>query len=141
MKTNFDRRKSLQELERDDWGEPDYHTHLVQTCHRLRRVPLADFTAGDFRIMIGQKISLLFLVPLALEKLQEDPLVEADYYPGDLLNVVLDVPETFWSVHTDMRDVLRQVVAKTEGLLVSLEENDARLIRESLAKAPASVQE
>lgn len=141
MKTDFDRRKSLQELERDDWGEPDYDTHLVQTCHRLRRVPLADFTAGDLRIMIGQKISLLFLVPLALEKLQEDPLVEAHYYPGDLLNVVLDFPETFWSVHTDMRDVLRQVVAKTKGLLVSLEETDARLIRESLTKAPASVQE
>ncbi|MBI1248256.1 hypothetical protein GC197_10520 [bacterium] len=141
MKTNFDRRKSLQELERDNWEEPDYHTHLVQTCHRLRRVPLADFTAADLRIMIGQKISLLFLVPLALETLQEDPLVDANLYPGDLLNMVLDVPETFWSVHTDMRDVLRQVVAKTKELLVSLEETDARLIRESLAKAPASVQE
>lgn len=141
MKTNFDRRKSLQDLEQDDWGEPDYHSQLVQTCHRLRRVPLGDFTAGDLRIMIGQKISLLFLIPLALENLQEDPLVEASYDPGDLLNVVLDVPETFWSVHTDMRDVLRQVVANTKELLVSLEETDARRIRESLAKAPASVQE
>lgn len=136
MKTHFDRRKSLQELEQDDWGHPDYDTHLVQTCHRLRRVPLADFTAGDLRIMIGQKISLLFLVPLALERLQEDPLVEANYYPGDLLNVLLDVPETFWSVHTDMRDVLCQVIAKTKQLLGYLEETDARLIRESLAKVP-----
>lgn len=141
MKTNFDRRKSLQELERDDWGEPNDHAHLVQTCHRLRRVPLADFTTGNLRIMIGQKISLLFLVPLALEKLQEDPLVDANYYPGDLLNAVLDVPETFWSVHANMRDVLRQVVAKTKELLVSLEETDARLIREGLAKAPAWVHE
>lgn len=141
MKTNFDRRKSLQELERDDWGEPSDHTHLVQTCHRLRRVPLADFTSGDLRIMIGQKISLLFLVPLALEKLLEDPLVDTSYYPGDLLNVVLDVPKTFWIVHTDMQDVLCQVVAKTKELLVSLQETDARLIRESLAKVPASVQE
>lgn len=141
MKTNFDRRKSLQELERDDWGEPDYDSSLVQTCHRLRRVSLADFTTEDLRIMIGQKIGLLFLVPLALEKLEEDPLAEGDYYPGDLLNVVLQLPETFWSVHTDMRDVLRQVVSKTKELLVSLEETDARLIREGLAKAPASVRE
>ena len=59
MKTNFNRRKSLQELERDGWGQPDYDSHLVQTCHRLRRVPLADFTTEDLRIMIGQKIGLL----------------------------------------------------------------------------------
>ncbi len=78
MKTNFNRRKSLQELERDGWGQPDYDSHLVQTCHRLRRVPLADFTTEDLRIMIGQKIGLLFLVPLALEKLEEDPLTEGD---------------------------------------------------------------
>jgi hypothetical protein len=134
MKTTFDRRKSLQELESDDWGEPEYHSYLVQTCHRLRRVPLADFTAGDLRIMIGQKISLLFLVPLALEKLEEDPLVEANIYPGDLLNVVLDVPETFWSIHTDMRDVLRQIVAKAKELHTSLDETDATL-RKALAKA------
>lgn len=134
MKTNFDRRKSLQALESDDWGEPNYHTYLVQTCHRLRRVPLADFTAGDLRIMIGQKISLLFLVPLALEKLEEDPLVEANIYPGDLLNVVLDVPEKFWSVHTDLRNVLRPIVAKAKELHTSLDETDATL-RDALAKA------
>lgn len=141
MKTHFDRRKSLQELERDVWGEPDLKTQLVQTCHRLRRVPLVDFTAGDLRIMIGQKISLFFLVPLALEKLQDDPLVEAKFYPGDLLNSLLDVPETFWSVHTDMRDVLRQIVTKTKVLLETLEETEARLVRESLEKAPAFVRE
>jgi len=84
--------------------------------------------------MIGQKISLLFLVPLALEKLEEDPLVEANIYPGDLLNVVLDVPEKFWSVYTDLRDVLRPIVAKAKELHTSLDETDATL-RDALAKA------
>jgi hypothetical protein len=32
--------KSLQELERADWGEPTYDSYLVTTVHRLRRVPL-----------------------------------------------------------------------------------------------------
>jgi hypothetical protein len=40
-----------------------------------------------------------------------------------------------------MRDVLRQIVAETKELLVSLEETDARLIRENLAKATASLQQ
>ncbi|MCG6155943.1 contact-dependent growth inhibition system immunity protein [Rubinisphaera margarita] len=139
MKITFDRRKSLEELERFDWDKPDSPTQLVQTCHRLRGVPLAEFTAGDLRIMIGQKISLQILIPLALEKLLDDPLVDSNYYPGDLLKAVLDVPESFWSVHADMRDVLLQVVTTTKQLIVSLEESDARPIQEILAKVPASI--
>lgn len=134
MKTNFDRRKSLQELENDDWGKPDCDSHLMRTCHRLRHVPLEDFETGDLRIMIGQQISLFFLVPLALEKLEEDPLVEGNYYSGDLLKVVLEVPAQFWNLHPDMRNSLRRIVIKTKELLSSLEEDEARLIRETLAK-------
>lgn len=84
--------------------------------------------------MIGQQISLFFLVPLALEKLEEDPLVEGNYYSGDLLKVVLEVPAQFWNLHPDMRNSLRRIVIKTKELLSSLEEDEARLIRETLAK-------
>src|SRR5262245_24749022 len=139
MKTNFDRRKSLQDLERDDWGEPNFDSHLVRTCHRLRRVPLEDFTTEDLRIMIGQQIGLLFLIPLALEKLDDDPLAEGNFYPGDLLKAVLDVPDSFWNVHTDMFEVLRGVVAKTKEMLPSLDEIYGPKIREVLAKAPGGV--
>lgn len=141
MKTSFDRRKSLQELENEDWGKPDYDSDLVRTCHHLRLVPLEQLEPGDLRSMIGQQISLFFLVPLALEKLEENPLIEGTYYPGDLLKVVLEVPETFWGLHTNMRNLLRQIVVKTKELLVSLEEDEARLIRETLAKPLASIQE
>ena len=136
MKTGFDRRKCLQELEGDDWGEAGFDSSLVRTCHRLRRVPLTDFGAEDLRIMIGQQIGLPFLVPLALETLQRDPLTEGDFYPGDLLGAVLALPATFWGVHTAMRDVLRQIVSKTKERLVSLEESDAEFLRQKLEKAP-----
>jgi hypothetical protein len=139
MRTNFDRRKSLQDLERNDWGEPEYDSYLVQTCHRLRRVPLADFATEDLRIMIGQEIGLLFLVPLALEKLEQDPLAGGHCYPGDLLNAVLRIPESFWRIHYDMREALRRIIAKTKELLMSLEDTDARLVRESLATTAPDV--
>ena len=141
MKINFDRRKILQELENNDWGKPDFGSHLVLTCHCLRRVPLKDFETGDLKVMIGQQISLFFLVPLALEKLENDPLVEGNYYPGDLLKVVLDIPAEFWGVHIEMRNSLRGIVVKTRELLASLEEDDARLIRETLAKPLDALQE
>ena len=141
MKSNFDRRKSLQELENDDCGKPDFDSHLVRTCHRLRHVPLQDFQTGDLRIMIGQQISLFFLVPLALEKLEEDPLAEGSFYPGDLLKVVLEIPAQFWRLHTEMRNSLRRIVVKTKELLVSLDEDDARIIRETLVKPLDALQQ
>ena len=46
--------------------------------------------------MIEQDISLNYLIPLAIEQLQRDPLVAGDYYPGDLLEAVLHVESGFW---------------------------------------------
>jgi len=40
MEQNFDRNKSLQELENDDLAEPNYDSYLVKTCHDLHRKPL-----------------------------------------------------------------------------------------------------
>ncbi|MEO7715494.1 MAG: contact-dependent growth inhibition system immunity protein [Capsulimonas sp.] len=80
--------KTLQDLDGVDWGEPDYPSHLVTECHRLRTVPLKDFTAGNLRILIGQKFSLDYLVPLALMLLVNEPFVEGDYYEGDLLGPI-----------------------------------------------------
>lgn len=48
-----DRERLLQELQGVDWGEPDYPSHLVITCHRLHRTPLRDFEVVDLRMMIG----------------------------------------------------------------------------------------
>jgi len=58
--------KALEEFDGQDWGEPTYQSNLVIACHRLRRVPLKDFTADDLGRLIGQKSSLDYLVPLAL---------------------------------------------------------------------------
>ena len=96
--------KTLQELEGNDWGEPTFSSHLVTECHRLRRVPLRDFTIEDLRIMIGQNISLDYLVPLALDQLEANPLAEGDFYEGDfyegdLLWYVNRIPAEFWNTH------------------------------------------
>ncbi len=86
---------TLTELENEDWGEPQFHSHLVTECHRLRKVPIGNFTPENLRIMIGQNISLKYLVPLAMEVLHRDPLVSGDFYEGDLLRNV---------IHSDIAD-------------------------------------
>ena len=108
METNLD--KNLSELERDLWGAPEFDSHVVTECHRLRFVALKDFTIEDLRLMIGQNIGLDYLVPLALEHLETNPLVAGDFYPGDLLKNVIGVPKSFWIEHSDLRLRLASIV-------------------------------
>src|SRR5229473_1186148 len=111
-----EKRKSLQELEGQDWGEGDYPSYLVRTCHALRRKPLRDFTVEDLRIMIGQNFSLNYLIPLAIEQLRRDPLVAGDYYPGDLLGAVLKVESGFWQVQPHLRQAVQEIVDQVTPL-------------------------
>ncbi|MES1180970.1 MAG: contact-dependent growth inhibition system immunity protein [Verrucomicrobiota bacterium] len=105
----FDRSKSLQELENEDWGEPDFDSYLVQECHRLSLVPLKDFTIENLRIMIGQNFNLNYLMPLAIEKLEQNPLVEGDYYAGDLLVNVLRADSKFWTKFPDLKSTVAKI--------------------------------
>jgi CDI immunity proteins len=132
---NFDRTKTLQQLEMHDWGEPAFDSPLVKTCHRLRRKPLHEFTAEDLRIMIGQGIGLPYLIPLALERLEVDPLVGGDYYAGDLLKNVLVVQQPFWIAHPHLAQRIRRIVSRVEDLLPSLAEAYRETVRELLVNA------
>lgn len=116
------RHKTLQELEGDDWGEPKHTTWMVKECCRLRRVPLKDFTVGNLRLMTGQEIGLDYLVPLAIEVLSDNPLVEGSYYPGDLLSNVIEVSEEFWSQHPELQQKVKHIVQQA---LTQIEAGDA----------------
>lgn len=106
------RNRSLQQLERHDWGEPTFLSPLVVTCYALRRKPLRDFTVDDLRIMIGQNIGLDFLMPIAIEQLQRESLVAGDFYPGDLLEKVLKVQADFWPAHPDLHGTVEGIVER-----------------------------
>ena len=121
----YQRDRSLQELEGQDWGEPTYFSSLVVECHRLHRVPLRDLTTGDLRRLIGQQIGLRYLVPLALETLALTPWVSGDYYEGDLLQNVIGLPPAFWQEHPDWRAEVDAIVAKAVDEAQSCVENDA----------------
>ncbi|MEO1504971.1 MAG: contact-dependent growth inhibition system immunity protein [Pseudomonadota bacterium] len=90
------RHLTLEQLDGEVWGEPTFPSHLVTTCHRLRKKPVSEFSVEDLRIMIGQKIGLEHLLPIAVECLEEEPFAHGDFYPGDLLrNVVRCGDEAF----------------------------------------------
>jgi CDI immunity proteins len=113
-----DRTKSLQQLDGKDWGEPTYCSSLVVECHRLRRIRLNDFTIENLRIMIGQKIDLEYLIPLALEHLYSNPLAEGMYYPGDLLHAVIKANDEFWLSYPKLRDEVEIIAKKSTSLFI-----------------------
>ncbi len=105
-----DRNKTLDQLDPPAWGEPRDDSHLVTTCHRLRRKPLREFAVEDLRVMIGQSFSLPWLIPLAVEALEAEPLVAGDFYAGDLLAAVLKVPPDFWRAAPEWRSRTQAVL-------------------------------
>jgi len=135
MRTAFDRGKSLQELEGCDWGEPTYHSYLVTTIHRLRRLPLKDFSAEDLRLGIGQNVGLPFLMPLAVEWLEREPLAEGDYFPGDLLTAVLWIDGSFWPGHPDLLRRIREVLVQATRHLPPAGVDGPGVVRTALAEA------
>ena len=54
----------------------------------------------------------MFLVPLAMKRLAIDPLVEGNYFPGDLLCAVLRAGGEFWRRHSSLRTDLERLVSQ-----------------------------
>jgi hypothetical protein len=118
---------TLEELDGEDWGEPNYASHLVMETHRLRRVPIEDFTAENLRIMIGQNFSLEYLVPKAMELLRRDPLASGDLYEGDLLRTVVRCKAEYLDSQPALKRELARISLKAVEML---ESNSDRELRE-----------
>jgi hypothetical protein len=123
---------TLEELERSNWGEPTYDSHLVKECHRLRRVRLRLLTLENLRILIGQNIGLQFLMPLAIEQLEQDPLAAGDFYPGDLLCSVLRVQPKYWDGDAEGFRKVAVIVERARKLAASEGNVVERAIEEAI---------
>lgn len=113
--------KSLESLEKSTWSplDPDEGSHLIKTCHQLRKKQLKDFNTEDLRIMIGQDIGLKFLIPLAIQTLKDNILSEGDLYEGDLLKSVLTSDVNYWRENQDNWKTLCNLMDKHFSLLKS----------------------
>lgn len=113
---------TLEELEGYDSGDPETApTPMVAICIRLQKIPLNALSDSDLRLLIGQQIGLKYLVPKALDRLTSLPLLQTDYYPGDLLNALLRIDWDYWIQNPRELDCVRSIagsVAPQYGELV-----------------------
>ncbi|MCG8671949.1 MAG: contact-dependent growth inhibition system immunity protein [Pseudomonadales bacterium] len=114
--------KSLEELEDSIWPEQPNASAIMRRCLELRKLPLSGLSASDIRVLLGQKIGLTHVVPMAIRILEDSPLIEADHYKGDLLCTVLDLPEIFWDDHPEINNDMVVLKDEFEIMLETIED-------------------
>ncbi|SFF07619.1 hypothetical protein SAMN05518672_11585 [Chitinophaga sp. CF118] len=95
-------------------GPKEGSSYLVETVNKLRKKKLKDYTVEDLRLMIGQNIGINILMPIAIYKLKENPFLEGDFYPGDLLVSVLESSCNFCKDNPSYGGMLNQIVGFTK---------------------------
>ena len=98
--------------------------------YELYHKRIENFDADDIRFMIGQKIGLKYIIPIALHYLKEDILIETIYYEGDLLKVVLLLDNAFWKKNLKLYSEVYQLLLSNKELLDKLDlsfESDRKL--------------
>ncbi|MBL7945432.1 MAG: hypothetical protein JNN32_05165 [Flavobacteriales bacterium] len=101
-KTKEAARCSISQLGGWTWTQPvpdEVDSSVIKRFYALRNTPIGTLSPADLRFLIGQHECLEFLVPMALGLLANDPWLEAEYYPGDLLISLLRIehPPRYWS--------------------------------------------
>ncbi len=110
------RSKSLQDLEGPLGRQSECSSYVECEQIRLHTVPLTNLTVENMSLLIGQKVSLKHLVPVALDILEDDPFVGGDFYLGVLLRNVALVPEVLWNSHPELNNRLVEVTIEVESL-------------------------
>ncbi|MCW5640944.1 MAG: hypothetical protein KIT63_02465 [Rhodoferax sp.] len=126
--------RTIEQLEAHPWPEaPADGTSMVQRCHALRKVPIAKLYPGDIRLLIGQDVGTKHLVPLAIALLEVEPLVEGEFYPGDLLLSLFRLDRVYWSANPDTLNRLLSIARRAKHELSAQAEplgSDVELLKE-----------
>jgi len=83
---------------------------MVARIHEIRRVPVGQLSVDDVRLLIGQRVGVHTLLPIAIGYLSSEPLLAATFYRGDLLRAVLRIPGAYWVQEAGLLERLRSIV-------------------------------
>ena len=92
------------------------------------------FSLEDIRFMIGQELGIVYLLPKAFEYLEKDIFLDASYYEGDLLSVVLKLPSKFWKNNPVERDKVLNLLRLNQDRIESLDVqfSDSRTLKKTI---------
>ena len=114
--------KSIEELENDYRSETEFSSYVSETCHNARKKPITKLSYEEIRLMIGQKIGLKYLLPVAVSILEKNPLIEVTFFNGDLLIQLLRLDIIDWKDNKTDSDRFRTIILDNYSLIESCEE-------------------
>ena len=113
-------KKSIEQLEKDIWKNPsEFPTDMVEKCYRYRKISIAELTDEQIRLLISQQIGTEHLIGIALEKLERNILTECDFYEGDLLVAVSNLPTEFWNENQSEFQKFKNLVELNSELIIN----------------------
>lgn len=126
--------KSIEQLEKDVWKNPsEFQSDLVEKCYSYRKISISELTNEQIRLLISQKIGIKYLIGIALNKLEQNILIECDFYDGDLLIAVSNLPPEFWSKNpSEFQNFKKLVELNSERIKNKLGENKFDRINEKI---------
>ena len=125
---DFDRGKTLVQLKREKFGNPYWDFIPFPSGYHLRFVPLNQLAESDMLVLIRQSIGLDYLVWMALERLELDPLLKCRQRTGDLLSAVLLADALVWKRNPDYRARVTALWKKTAVRLVANQTPEVRML-------------
>ena len=73
-------------------------------------------------MLMGQRFGVRHLAPVAVRLLDVDPLLDATFYPGDLLTVVLRADANHYRGFPELRDQLVSIASRAQQSILGLGE-------------------
>ena len=96
-------------------GQPQRNLFSAPEEVDAARRPIAEASLSEILTALVRGWCLGAVVPIALARVERDPLVRAEQFDGDLMRGLMEVPGNFWGRHPRLyaryREALRQSAA------------------------------
>ena len=125
---DFDRKKNLVQLKREKFRDLSWDFHPFPSGFYLRHVALEKLTDADLWTLTRQAIGLDYLVSMALDRLEANPLLKAKRNEGDLLSAVLCADALVWKRNPEYRTRVTVMWRKVSVRLLAKQTPEMRML-------------
>ena len=135
-----DYKKSMRQLTGRAWRGDNAAAALFEEVDDQSKAawskPLAALTSGDLHLLLSQRASLgrdvAHLLPLAVERIESDPLAPGQFFPGELLTSLGMLDEKLWRARPDLAARWAAALIRASEMRRSLSKQDREILDTTL---------